>query len=118
MKLAEGALLEHSFVSRLEAGSRLPTFASVTRILHSLGISRTSRKGRKLYHAAGFSLGDEIPLTELPDPIRQLLELYPDMLPSERTFVGSMLRVIIESVKLNALERERAQQERLTPRHG
>jgi transcriptional regulator with XRE-family HTH domain len=52
-KLAELACFDHSYVSRLESGARMPTRDAVERLAEALGVSDAER--RDLLQHAGFA---------------------------------------------------------------
>jgi transcriptional regulator with XRE-family HTH domain len=113
-KLAELAWLDHSYISRLEDGNRKPTFEVVTALLRALGISKTSIAGKKLYHSAGFTVGGEILPEEIPESFREFFELFPDMLPSERTILDHMLRTLAGAYRETIADRKREADRRVT----
>lgn len=53
-KLAEFGEFDHSYVSRLEAGARMPTRDAVLRIAKALGLPEGDERREKLLDLAGF----------------------------------------------------------------
>jgi transcriptional regulator with XRE-family HTH domain len=81
-KLAERADFDHSYVSRLEAGARMPTRDAVDRLGVALGLGESERDS--LLAAAGFLPRDVTHLLSSEPVLGEVLDLLKDeQLPSE-----------------------------------
>lgn len=106
-KLAERAGFDHSYVSRLESGSRTPTREAVEQLAKALGADASSED--ELLAAAGF-LPRELSslLTEEPEVSAVLGLLQDDRLPSElRQMIREQLRLLSAQIQMIAPERPR-----------
>ena len=55
-QLAKDCELNHSYVNRLENGSRMPSRDTTTRILRALGLTEFDDRGMSILDAAGFHI--------------------------------------------------------------
>ncbi|MBX6342854.1 MAG: helix-turn-helix transcriptional regulator [Thermomicrobiaceae bacterium] len=101
-RLAEASGFDHSYVSRLESGNRMPTREAVTKLADALELSGSQRD--KLFATAGFMpqrveslLADEPILTE----VFQLLQS--DEVPEAvQRDVRQMLALVVKQARLAA----------------
>jgi len=98
-RLADVVGLDHSYISRLEAGKRDPSRECVEDLLHELGLPLSGKKARTLLHAAGFAIGGEFLPEDLPDVFQSLFKLSRILLPSERSYMNSTLDVLAQSLE-------------------
>jgi transcriptional regulator with XRE-family HTH domain len=81
-KLAERADFDHSYVSRLEGGARMPTRDAVERLAEALGLGNTERD--TLLASAGFLPRDFTNLLSSEPVLGEVLDLLNDeQVPSE-----------------------------------
>ena len=81
-KLAERADFEHSYVSRLESGARMPTRDAVERLARAMGLSQGEQDA--LLAAAGFLPRDVASLLSDEPAIGEVLDLLQnDAVPPE-----------------------------------
>jgi len=104
-KLAERADFDHSYVSRLESGARMPTREAVERLGSALGLSQGEHDA--LFAAAGFLPRDIASLLSDEPALGEVLDLLQDEeLPSEvRENVRQVLRLIAEQARFAARNR-------------
>jgi transcriptional regulator with XRE-family HTH domain len=93
-KLAERADFDHSYVSRLESGARMPTREAVERLGVALGLSQSEHDA--LFAAAGFLPRDVASLLSDEPALGEVLDLLQDdQLPTEvRENMRQVLRLI------------------------
>lgn len=98
-KLAEWADFDHSYVSRLESGSRMPTRDAVERLAGALQLSATEEDS--LLAAAGFLPRDIASLLSDEPAIGQVLDLLKDdAVPLEyRENMRQVLRLLAEQAR-------------------
>ncbi len=104
-KLAERADFDHSYVSRLESGARMPTRDAVERLAGALSLSQTEEDG--LLAAAGFLPRDVSSLLSDEPVIGEVLDLLQnDAVPMEyRENIRQVLRLLTEQAQF-AMRRE------------
>jgi transcriptional regulator with XRE-family HTH domain len=99
-KLAERADFDHSYVSRLESGARMPTRDAVDRLGHALGL--TQAEVDALLAAAGFLPRDVNSLLSSEPVIGEVLDLLQDeAVPTEyRESLRQVLRLLAQQARL------------------
>ena len=99
-KLAERADFDHSYVSRLESGARMPTREAVERLAGALALSSVEEDG--LLASAGFLPGDVTSLLADEPALGEVLDfLQDDALPVEyRDNMRQVLRLLAEQARL------------------
>ncbi|HEU5434030.1 MAG TPA: helix-turn-helix transcriptional regulator [Thermomicrobiales bacterium] len=99
-KLAERAEFDHSYVSRLESGSRMPTREAVERLARALTLSHVEEDA--LLAAAGFLPRDVSNLLSDEPVIGEVLDLLQnDAVPAEyRDNMRQVLRLLAEQARL------------------
>ena len=104
-KLAERADFDHSYVSRLESGARMPTRDAVERLATALSLSQTEEDG--LLAAAGFLPRDVSSLLSDEPVLGEVLDLLQnDAVPVEyRENIRQVLRLLTEQAQF-AMRRE------------
>ena len=104
-KLAERADFDHSYVSRLESGARMPTRDAVERLASALSLSQTEEDG--LLAAAGFLPRDVSSLLSDEPVLGEGLDLLQnDAVPVEyRENIRQVLRLLTEQAQF-AMRRE------------
>jgi transcriptional regulator with XRE-family HTH domain len=104
-KLAERADFDHSYVSRLESGARMPTRDAVERLATALSLSQTEEDG--LLAAAGFLPSDVSSLLSDEPVLGEVLDLLQnDAVPMEyRENIRQVLRLLTEQAQF-AMRRE------------
>lgn len=104
-KLAERADFDHSYVSRLESGARMPTRDAVERLATALSLSQTEEDG--LLAAAGFLPRDVSSLLSDEPVLGEVLDLLQnDAVPMEyRENIRQVLRLLTEQAQF-AMRRE------------
>ena len=107
-KLAERADFDHSYVSRLESGARMPTRDAVERLATALQLSHPEQDG--LLAAAGFLPRDVSSLLSEEPIFGEVLGLLQDdAVPAEyRDNMRQVLRLLAEQARL-AVRTERVQ---------
>ncbi|HEY8445803.1 MAG TPA: helix-turn-helix transcriptional regulator [Thermomicrobiales bacterium] len=105
-KLAERANFDHSYVSRLESGSRMPTRDAVDRLGMALGLSQAELDA--LRAAAGFLPRDVTNLLSNEPVIGEVLDLLQDeAVPSEyRESMRQVLRLLAQQARYLVRRRE------------
>ena len=98
-KLAERAEFDHSYVSRLESGARMPTREAVERLAQALGLGQSEEDG--LLAAAGFLPRDVASLLSDEPAIGEVLDLLQDdAVPLEyRDNMRQVLRLLAEQAR-------------------
>ncbi len=98
-KLAEWADFDHSYVSRLESGARMPTRDAVERLARALELSSSEEDA--LLAAAGFLPRDIASLLSDEPAIGQVLDLLKDdAVPIEyRENMRQVLRLLAEQAR-------------------
>ena len=98
-KLAERAEFDHSYVSRLESGARMPTREAVERLGHALGLGQGEEDA--LLAAAGFLPRDVASLLSDEPAIGEVLDLLQDeAVPVEyRDNMRQVLRLLAEQAR-------------------
>ena len=98
-KLAERADFDHSYVSRLESGARMPTREAVERLSRALGLSQGEQDA--LLAAAGFLPRDVASLLSDEPAIGEVLDLLQnDAVPLEyRDNMRQVLRLLAEQAR-------------------
>jgi transcriptional regulator with XRE-family HTH domain len=98
-KLAERAGFDHSYVSRLESGARMPTREAVDRLGEAMQLDASALD--MLRAAAGFLPRDVSSLLSAEPALGQVLEMLQDeSVPSEyRESMRSMLRVMVQQAR-------------------
>ncbi len=106
-RLAEAAGFDHSYVSRLECGSRMPTREAVLKFSDALCLSEHDRDG--LLASAGFLPGSiESLLAGEPVLSEALALLQSRAVPAEvRDDVRQMIALIVRQAQRVALSRDR-----------
>ncbi len=101
-KLAERADFDHSYVSRLESGSRMPTRDAVDRLGMALGLTQAELDA--LLAAAGFLPRDVTNLLSNEPVIGEVLDLLQDeAVPSEyRESMRQVLRLLAQQARFMA----------------
>ncbi len=99
-KLAERADFDHSYVSRLESGARMPTRDAVERLAGALLLSQPEEDG--LLAAAGFLPRDITSLLSDEPALGEVLDLLQDdAVPAEyRDNMRQVLRLLAEQARL------------------
>lgn len=99
-KLAERAAFDHSYVSRLESGARMPTRDAVDRLGEALGLTQVELDA--LLAAAGFLPRDVTSLLSNEPVIGEVLDLLQDeAVPSEyRESMRQVLRLLAQQARL------------------
>lgn len=99
-KLAERAEFDHSYVSRLESGSRMPTRDAVERLAAALALTQPEQDG--LLAAAGFLPRDVASLLSDEPVIGEVLDLLQnDAVPVEyRDNMRQVLHLLAEQARL------------------
>ncbi len=99
-KLAERADFDHSYVSRLESGARMPTRDAVERLATALQASHAEEDG--LLAAAGFLPRDVSSLLSAEPAVGEVLGLLQDdAVPAEyRDNMRQVLRLLAEQARL------------------
>lgn len=99
-KLAERADFDHSYVSRLESGARMPTRDAVERLAAALEVSGAEQDG--LLAAAGFLPRDVSSLLSEEPVVGEVLGLLQDDdVPAEyRDNMRQVLRLLAEQARL------------------
>lgn len=99
-KLAERADFDHSYVSRLESGARMPTRDAVERLAAALGLSHTEQDA--LLAGAGFLPRDVASLLSDEPVLGEVLDLLQDEeVPAEyRDNMRQVLRLLAEQARL------------------
>jgi transcriptional regulator with XRE-family HTH domain len=99
-KLAERAEFDHSYVSRLESGSRMPTREAVERLARALALSHAEEDA--LLAAAGFLPRDVSNLLSDEPAIGEVLDLLQnDAVPVEyRDNMRQVLRLLAAQARL------------------
>jgi transcriptional regulator with XRE-family HTH domain len=97
--LARRSGLDHSIISRWEAGTRTPTRESVDLIATALYLDAHDRG--LLFSAAGFSVDGELAMVHplLRNLNRALIEAEPDLLPEIRTQVEVLAGLLQQAVE-------------------
>ena len=98
-KLAERADFDHSYVSRLESGARMPTRDAVDRLGEAMGIDQGARDA--LLAAAGFLPKDVSSLLSSEPVIGEVLDLLQDeAVPTEyRDNMRQVLKLLAAQVR-------------------
>ncbi|MCA9879499.1 MAG: helix-turn-helix transcriptional regulator [Thermomicrobiales bacterium] len=106
-KLAERADFDHSYVSRLESGARMPTRDAVERLATALSLSQTEEDS--LLAAAGFLPRDVSSLLSDEPVLGEVLDLLQnDSVPVEyRENIRQVLRLLTEQAQF-AMRRDSA----------
>ena len=99
-KLAERAEFDHSYVSRLESGARMPTREAVERLARALDLPQNEQDG--LLAAAGFLPRDVASLLSDEPVIGEVLDLLQnDAVPVEyRDNMRKVLHLLAEQARL------------------
>lgn len=98
-KLAERADFDHSYVSRLESGARMPTREAVDRLGMAMNLEHGSLD--MLLASAGFLPKDVTSLLSAEPALGEVLEMLQDeTVPTEyRESMRSMLRVMVQQAR-------------------
>ena len=98
-KLAERADFDHSYVSRLESGARMPTREAVDRLGQAMGLEQAQLDS--LLASAGFLPRDVSSLLSAEPALGEVLEMLQDeAVPSEfRENVRNMLRIMVQQAR-------------------
>jgi len=98
-KLAERADFDHSYVSRLESGARMPTREAVDRLGQAMSLEQPQQDS--LLASAGFLPRDVSSLLSSEPALGQMLEMLQDeAVPSEfRESVRNMLRIMVQQAR-------------------
>ena len=98
-KLAERADFDHSYVSRLESGARMPTREAVERLAAALNLAQAEEDG--LLAAAGFLPRDVASLLSDEPVLGEVLDLLQnDSVPVEyRNNIRQVLRLLTEQAR-------------------
>lgn len=98
-KLAERADFDHSYVSRLESGARMPTREAVDRLGTAMNLDQGSLDN--LLASAGFLPKDVSSLLSAEPALGQVLEMLQDeTVPSEyREGMRNMLRLMVDQAR-------------------
>lgn len=98
-KLAERADFDHSYVSRLESGARMPTRDAVERLAQAMALTQVEEDG--LLAAAGFLPRDVASLLSDEPVIGEVLDLLQnDAVPVEyRENMRQVLRLLAEQAR-------------------
>jgi transcriptional regulator with XRE-family HTH domain len=111
-KLAERAEFDHSYVSRLESGARMPTRDAVERLGEALGLEQAQHDA--LLAAAGFLPRDVTSLLSSEPVIGEVLDLLQDeAVPTEcRENMRHMLHLLAQqarfAIRSNAVQPQAA----------
>ena len=99
-KLAERAYFDHSYVSRLESGARMPTREAVDRLGTAMSLEPAELDS--LLASAGFLPKDVSSLLSSEPALGQVLEVLQDeTVPSEfRENMRNMLRVMVQQARV------------------
>ncbi|MEA2512039.1 MAG: hypothetical protein QOF33_4040 [Thermomicrobiales bacterium] len=99
-KLAERAAFDHSYVSRLESGARMPTRDAVDRLGMALGLTQIELDA--MLASAGFLPRDVTSLLSNEPVIGEVLDLLQDeAVPSEyRESMRQVLRLLAQQARL------------------
>jgi transcriptional regulator with XRE-family HTH domain len=99
-KLAERAAFDHSYVSRLESGARMPTRDAVDRLGTALGLTQAELDA--LLAAAGFLPRDLTSLLSNEPVIGEVLDLLQDeaVPPEYRESMRQVLRLLAQQARL------------------
>lgn len=100
-KLAERAEFDHSYVSRLESGARMPTRDAVVRLAEALDLAFTEQDG--LLAAAGFLPREIASLLSDEPVIGEVLDLLQnEAVPKEyRDNMRKVLQLLAEQARLS-----------------
>ncbi len=98
-KLAERADFDHSYVSRLESGARMPTREAVDRLGRAMSLEQAQQDS--MLASAGFLPRDVSSLLSNEPALGEMLEMLQDeSVPSEfRENVRNMLRIIVQQAQ-------------------
>jgi transcriptional regulator with XRE-family HTH domain len=98
-KLAERADFDHSYVSRLESGARMPTREAVDRLGGAMGLDQGALDA--LLASAGFLPRDVTSLLSNEPALGEVLEMLQDeTVPSEyRENMRNMLRIMVQQAR-------------------
>jgi transcriptional regulator with XRE-family HTH domain len=98
-KLAERADFDHSYVSRLESGARMPTREAVDRLGTAMNLEQASLD--YLLASAGFLPKDVSSLLSAEPALGQVLEMLQDeTVPTEyREGMRNMLRLMVDQAR-------------------
>ncbi len=107
-KLAERAEFDHSYVSRLESGARMPTRDAVERLASALLLSQSEEDA--LLASAGFLPRDVTSLLSDEPALGEVLDLLQDeAVPMEyRDNMRQVLRLLAEQARLAAKNQQAA----------
>ena len=94
-KLAEAADFDHSYLSRLESGQRMPTRDAVARIVTALALDATTAD--ELYAAAGF-MPDGLTALNLPAELVELANALGDLPPQLMSDALAAVRAITRGI--------------------
>ena len=99
-KLAERADFDHSYVSRLESGARMPTREAVERLASALSLAQVEEDG--LLAAAGYLPRDVSSLLSDEPVLGEVLDLLQnDSVPVEyRDSMRQVLRLLTEQARM------------------
>lgn len=99
-KLAERAEYDHSFVSRLESGARMPTRDAVDRIARAMTLTQVETDS--LLAAAGFLPRDVTSLIADEPVVGEVLDLLQDegIAPAYRESLRVLLRVVAQQARM------------------
>ena len=99
-KLAERAYFDHSYVSRLESGARMPTREAVDRLGTAMNLDPSELDA--LLASAGFLPKDVSSLLSAEPALGEVLEVLQDeTVPSEfRENMRNMLRVMVQQARV------------------
>jgi transcriptional regulator with XRE-family HTH domain len=99
-KLAERAYFDHSYVSRLESGARMPTREAVDRLGTAMNLDPAELDA--LLASAGFLPKDVSSLLSAEPALGEVLEVLQDeTVPSEfRENMRNMLRVMVQQARV------------------
>lgn len=105
-KLAERAEFDHSYVSRLESGARMPTRDAVERLSSALLLAQSEEDA--LLASAGFLPRDVTSLLSDEPALGEVLDLLQDdAVPEEyRDNMRQVLRLLAEQARLAAKARQ------------
>ena len=98
-KLAERADFDHSYVSRLESGARMPTREAVDRLGTAMGLDHGALDA--LLASAGFLPKDVTSLLSNEPALGEVLEMLQDeSVPTEyRENMRNMLRIMVQQAR-------------------
>jgi transcriptional regulator with XRE-family HTH domain len=99
-KLAERADFDHSYVSRLESGARMPTREAVARLGTAMGLEQGALDS--LLASAGFLPKDVTSLLSNEPALGEVLEMLQDeSVPTEyRENMRNMLRLMVQQARV------------------